>query len=92
MKNKIKLNLLGEDEKQKLLELFRDVVKIPVCLKCGKLFGLGFPESEEAISDYLICEENDLLCFCENSQKVREKFDLKKDQSINISPYYSAAK
>jgi len=62
--------------------------KIPVCKSCGKLFQYGFPNSEEGLCDYLISQENFLLCECEYHNIVRNLFSQKEDGLVDITPYY----
>jgi hypothetical protein len=73
--------------KEKYFNLLKDM-KIPVCKNCKKLFNLGFPKSEEALSDYLICVANDLICICENAKKVKKAYTSSGDSSIDIKNYY----
>lgn len=88
MVKEISLKIEDEQAKQKFFNLLKTLVRIPVCKNCGKLFGLGFPNSEEGICDRLICEENHLLCECEYFKIVENLFRAKKDGLIDIFKYY----
>ncbi len=79
-----------EDEKVKMafFELLRDQAKIPHCLKCGKLFDLGFPDTVDGVADNLICNASGLICFCENHQKVIEAYSVGEDKELDISEWY----
>jgi len=87
------VNLIISEEchKKAFFDFLKDTAKIPICKKCGRLFGLGFPRSEDGIADRLICEENYLLCECENLIKVRELFSIEKDGELDISEFYEEA-
>ena len=79
-----------EDDKVKedYFNFLKEKIKIPICKKCKKLFKLGFPNKEDYLSDYLICEDNDLLCSCENFKELEEKYNSSGDESIDIKNYY----
>ena len=74
--------------KERYFNLLRDVGKLPVCKNCGKLFDLGFPNTEEGTSDNLICHENDLVCTCEYMNIVKNLYNSKEDGVIDITIYY----
>lgn len=88
MKENISLKIESEYIKKKYLHTLKHTGKIPVCLNCKKLFSLGFPNSEEGISDYLICQENYLLCECEYSKMVRNLYVQKEDGLVDMTQYY----
>lgn len=82
------MKIESDEIKEKYFNLLRDDLRIPVCKKCKKLFNLGFPKSEQALCDYLICVANNLICFCENSKKVEKSYNSSGDGSLDISNYY----
>ena len=88
MVQNISLEIKDANVKQAYFEILRDSAKIPVCLNCGKLFGLGFPNNETGISDRLICEENYLLCECEHMEMVRNLYSSAKECLVDISRFY----
>lgn len=73
--------------KQRYFDLLK--TRIPTCLKCFKLFKYGFPKSEEALSDYLICLENELICTCENAKIVEELSSTEGNALVDLKNYYS---
>ena len=83
------MSLLIEDPivKESYFNLLK-ATKIPVCRKCKKFFNLGFPKQEEALSDYLICVANELICVCENAKKVEELYSSSGESLLNIKNYY----
>ena len=85
---KIDLKIKDPKVKKAFFKLLKEKAKIPVCKKCGKLFPLGFPNSEAGIADKLICEESQMLCECENFEKIEEMFRAEKDGMLYISKYY----
>jgi len=87
-KKHIKLILDDLKIKERYLNLLRDEGGVPICKNCGKLFDLGFPDSENGISDNLICHENDLICTCEYYKIVKNLYNSKEDGVIDISSYY----
>jgi len=82
------LKIENEIMKKTYFEYLRDFVHIPICINCEKLFELGFPKTEEALSDYLICKENDLICSCENYKKFKESCSKQPDDIVDISGFY----
>lgn len=80
------MNLLIESSevKQKYLDMLKK--KIPSCLKCLKLFNLGF--AKESFDDYLICLENDLICNCENSKIIEQMYTSAGNSYLDVSNYY----
>lgn len=84
----ISLKIENEEHKQAYFKLLRDEGKVPFCKACGFLFQFGFPNTAEGISDYLICQENLLLCECEYNRIVRNLFSQKEDGLVEIFPYY----
>ena len=84
------INLVIKDKvvKERYFNLLVDQGKVPVCKNCGKLFDLGFPDSEDGVSDNLICHENDLICTCEYLKMVKNLYNSKEDGIIDITPYY----
>jgi hypothetical protein len=85
-----KINLVFPDEisKETFFTALKKEARIPICLNCKKLFGLGFPNTEEGVCDHLICEENHLICECEYAKMVRNLYASKEDGLIDITPYY----
>jgi len=79
-----------KDEKIRntFFEILKYEAKIPFCLRCGKLFDLGFPNNEAGFCDNLICRANDLICICVNNQKIKELYSKKEDGPIDISEWY----
>lgn len=84
------INLLIKEEENLnfYFNTLRDRGKIPICKSCGKFFQYGFPNSEEGICDYLISQENLLLCECEYHNIVRNLLNQKEDGLVDITPYY----
>ena len=88
--NKKHIQLIIHDSavKERYLNLLIDQGKIPVCKNCGKLFDLGFPDTEDGVADNLICHENELVCVCEHLKIVKNLFNSKEDGIIDTAPYY----
>lgn len=84
------MNLIIEDKNIKMnyFKFIKDNLKVPCCLRCGKLFNLGFSNKEESLPDYLICVANSLICTCENSKKVEKIYRSQGDSSLSIENYY----
>ena len=89
MSKKIKLVFENEETKQVYFNALRDKVLIPVCKNCGKLFSLGFPNNDDGMCDYLICQENYLLCECEYFKMVRNLYSQDGEMLVDITPYYT---
>jgi len=87
-KKHIQLVIRDPKVKERFFNLLRDVGKVPVCKNCEKLFDLGFPDSEDGVSDNLICHENDLICTCEYYKMAKNLYNAKEDGIIDITPYY----
>ena len=92
MSNRISLVINNDEAKQLFYEVLRDKARIPVCKNCDQLFSLGFPNTDDGISDYLICQENHLLCECEYSNMVRNLYNQKGEVLVDITPYYKTGK
>lgn len=92
--SKVHIKLVIDDPqvKKNYFEFLRDTALIPVCRNCGKLFDLGFPDTEEGVADNLICHENGLICSCEYFRIVKNLFSTKEDGVIDIHTYYLASK
>jgi hypothetical protein len=88
MKNNIKLIFNKEDTKNIYFDALKKQAKIPFCRNCGNLFQLSFPNTEEGVCDYLICQENLLLCECEYFNIVRNLYNQKGESLVDITPYY----
>jgi hypothetical protein len=84
----VSLKFEKEEHKEQYLEALVNQAKIPVCKACDKLFQFGFPDTPEGMSDYLICQENYLLCECEYNRIIRNMYSLKEDGLLDITPYY----
>ena len=84
----IKLFIEDDGAKKNYFDFLKNQVKVPVCKSCGKFFQLGFDNSEEGVCDYLICQENSLLCECECHQIIRNLVNQKEDGIVDITPYY----
>lgn len=87
------IQLIIEDSsvKEKYFDLLRYTAQIPICRNCGKLFDLGFPDTEEGVSDNLICHENDLICSCEYYKMVKNLYNSKEDGVMDTTKYYFKA-
>jgi len=88
MKKIVSLELPSDKHKGEFFRHLRDAGKVPVCKNCGKLFQFGFPDSEDGVSDYLICQENLLLCECEYNKIVKNLYNQKEDGLVDIFNYY----
>jgi hypothetical protein len=88
MSVKVSLVIDNEETKDIYFNSLKSKAKIPYCKNCDKLFPLGFPNNEDGISDYLICQENYLLCECDYFRKVQELYSQGGDTEIDISGYY----
>ena len=84
----VRLVIENLEVRKTYFEALKDKARIPYCKACGKLFQFGFPDNEQGICDYLICQENELLCECEYNRIVRNLFSQKEDGLIEIHPYY----
>lgn len=84
----INLKIDSYDLKKKFMDMLHVEASIPKCLNCGFLFSLGFPDSYQGLSDFLICQENNLLCECDNFKKLNEEIKNGKERKITISHYY----
>lgn len=80
--------VVNAELQKKLFDFFTLKVRIPACLNCGKLFDLGFPGTEQGISDNLICAANHMICECEHNNIVRNLYEMKKDGSVDTSRFY----
>lgn len=87
------INLVISDEvvKENYFYFLKHIISVPVCKNCGKLFDLGFPDTDEGISDNLICHENDLVCSCEYFKMIKNLYNSKEDGIIDITPYYEVS-
>lgn len=88
MTESISLVFDNDETKNIYFEALKTKGKIPFCKNCGKLFSLGFPNNEIGVSDYLICQENYLLCECEYSKMVQNLYSQKGESLVDITPYY----
>jgi len=88
--NPKRINLIIHDPvvKQRFFDLLKKEGKIPVCKNCGKLFELGFPDSEDGVADNLICHENDLVCDCEYFKMVKNLYNATEDGIMDTTKYY----
>lgn len=85
----ISLFIEKEEDKFFYFDTLSIKAKIPICKSCGKFFQFGFPNDENGICDFLICQENYLICECEYHNIVRKLMNQKEDGVLDISPYYS---
>jgi len=88
-KKHIQLVIHNPKVKERYFNLLIDKGRIPICKNCGKLFDLGFPDSEDGVADNLICHENDLICDCEYLNIVKNLYNSKEDGIVDTTPYYS---
>jgi hypothetical protein len=84
----ISLVIENEEDKNLYFNTLRVEARIPICKSCGKFFQFGFPNDDEGICDFLICQENYLICECEYHTMVRKLMNQKEDGVLDISPYY----
>jgi hypothetical protein len=91
MTQKISLYIKDSSIKEAFFESLKSA-NVPICKNCDKLFGLGFPNTEEGLCDYLIAVENLLICECEYSKLVENLFKEKNDGLVDISNYYKGIK
>lgn len=87
MTEKISLHISDDSIKQAFFESLKSI-NIPICKNCSKLFGLGFPNTDDGLCDYFIAVENLMVCECEYSKLVENLFKQKSDGLVDISPYY----
>lgn len=85
------MNLKIEDEtiKEEYFKMLKNILNIPICLNCKLFFGLGFPKTDKAILDYIICVSNNLVCTCENLKKLEKDIMNSDNKShLKIEKYY----
>jgi hypothetical protein len=88
----ITLVIPNEENLKEYIYFLKNKVKVPTCKSCGNFFQLGFENSEEGICDYLITQENNLLCDCEHYRIVRNLINQKEDGIVDVSAYYLVIK
>lgn len=84
----IKLVIEDDLARESFFNILKEKAKIPVCTSCGMLYPWGFPNNDDGICDFIICEENKLICECINFKTVQNLYNQKQDGSLDISKYF----